>query len=170
MALMRIPGSASSRAGVAATMTESPTAVISLPDTCASGVSLAEGDGELDGDLVASGRPVPAVPPGPAELVRPPPVAPGPSAACFVPLIAAACPPPAEPAEPVGPAAQANRLAPAKTHSTRAPTMPPPRSTAASLERALRARRCFAMNKLILRGSWGLPIQTQAFGCPPYRA
>src|ERR1700678_551228 len=111
MALISMPGSATSSAGDAATITESPTAVTSVPATCASGVALGLGDGDLTvlAVLVL------------AVLVLAVLVLAGGSAR----PMAAPCPPP--PARPAGLAANENSLAPANTHTTKAPTIPPPR-------------------------------------------
>src|ERR1700722_19205396 len=114
-----MPGRSWSRAGVAATMTESPTAVTSLPDT--SGSTLWVGDGLAVGvaDALAVGV---ARCPDPVRCRADR----GASGAWLARPIAAAWPmPPAL-------AAKENSLAPANTHTTSAPTIPLPRSVAAT--------------------------------------
>src|SRR6266436_9435343 len=105
-----MPGSAESSAGVAATMTESPTAVISLPDTAVSEVG-------ADGVLVGVGAGFWCLEAPRTEVPCPPPAC-GPSGACLAPRIDAGCAPAAELW------VRDMSLAPARTHITKAPTIP----------------------------------------------
>src|SRR5712691_940545 len=148
-----MPGSAESSAGVAATMTESPTAVISLPDTAVSEVGA---DGVLVGVCVLGVAAALGVWTGfwcfdaPRTEVPCPPPACGPSGACLAPRIDAGCAPAAELS------VRDMSLAPARTHITKAPRIPAPRSVAASRRDPLplppaRGRLCFAMNQVFTR-------------------
>src|SRR5579871_3646802 len=125
-----MPGKSWSSAGVAATITESPTAVISLPDTA---VSEGGAEGVLvgAGELLAAGRLGDWAGPGRClEVPRPevacPPPDRGPSRVCPASRIDAGWAPAAELS------VNDMSLAPAMTHIAKAPMIPAPRSVAAS--------------------------------------